>query len=56
MVDIETGLQPDANTKKTIFESFKEKDNFIVDLEKSSITNTLGFNNKANLKKILRFY
>ena len=56
MVDVETGLQPNADTKKTIYESFKAKDYFIVDLEKSSITNTLGFNNKANLKKILRFY
>ena len=34
MIDAETGLKPNNNTKKTIYESFKPEDNYIVDLEK----------------------
>ena len=32
MVDVETGLQANDNTKKVIYESFKAEDNFIVGL------------------------
>ena len=56
MVDVETGLQPNDNTKRVIYESFKGEDNFIVGLENSSDKNRLGtydFNNQAT---ILRFY
>jgi len=56
MVDVETGLQPNSKTKKIIYESFKAKDNFIVDLEKSSITDTLGFYDSENKWKIFKFY
>ena len=31
MVDVETGLPANEKTKKIIYESFKTKDNFIVD-------------------------
>ena len=33
MVDAETGLTPDVNTKTVIFESFKSGDNFMAGLE-----------------------
>ena len=39
MVDLETGLPPNASTKNVIYESFKPEDNFIVGLE--------NFSNKA---------
>jgi len=56
IVDAETGLKPNNNTKKTIYESFKPEDNFIVNLEKQSITDTLGFYDSENKNKIFRFY
>jgi len=56
MVDAETGLQPDANTKKIIYESFKPEDHFVLGLEKKFNKNTLGFYDSENNKKILRFY
>ena len=56
IVDAETGLKPNNNTKKTIYESFKPEDNYIVDLEKESITDTLGFYDSENKKIIFRFY
>ena len=56
MVDVETGLRPNINTKKIIYESFKSKGNFKVDLEKSSSTDTLGFNDSENIRKIFKFY
>jgi len=56
MVDMETGLQPNSKTKKIIYESFKKGDNFIVDLENSSITDTLGFYDSQNKQKIFKFY
>ena len=56
MVDVETGLQPNSNTKKIIYESFKPEDNFIVDLEKMSNKDTLGFYDFDTKKTILRFY
>ena len=55
MVDAETGLQPDTNTKKIIYESFKEKDNFIVNLDKMINKDKLNFDSK-NQNKIFRFY
>jgi len=56
MVDLETGLQPNNNTKNIIYESFKQEDHFTEDVEKSFNTDTLGFYDSKNKKKILRFY
>ena len=56
MVDAETGLRPNINTKKIIYESFKSKGHFMVDLEKSSSTDTLGFHDSENIRKIFKFY
>jgi len=56
MVDLDTGLPPDSNSKKIIYESFKPKDNFFINLEKHSNKTTLGFYNSRNHKTIFRFY
>jgi len=56
MVDAETGLQPNNNTKKVIYESFKSKDNFMVSLEKTLNKDKLGFYDSEKEKSILRFY
>ena len=56
MVDAETGLQPNLNTKKIIYESFKLGDNFIVDLENTLNKDTLGMYDSKDQKTILRFY
>ena len=56
IVDVETGLKPNDNTKKVIYESFKTEDNFIVGLENSSDKNRLGAYDSNNQGTILRFY
>ena len=56
MVDVETGLQPNANTKKIIYEAFKLVDNFVVQLEKLSNKDTLGFYDTGSKKEIFKFY
>ncbi len=56
MVDVETGLQPNENTKKIIYESFKPNDNFILSLEKFSNKDRLEFYDSENDNRILRFY
>ena len=56
MIDAETGLKPNSNTKKTIYESFKPDDNFIASLEKLSNKDRLGFYDSQNKKTILGFY
>ena len=56
MVDVETGLTPDLDTKTVIFESFKSGDNFLADLEKSSNKYRLRSYDSTNEQKILRFY
>ena len=56
MVDAETGLQPNNNTKKMIYESFKPTDNFMVSLEKMSNKDRLGFYDSESKKEVLRFY
>ena len=56
MVDLNTGLPQDSSSKKTIYESFKDTDNFIVNLEKLSNKSTLDFHDSMNQKTILRFY
>ena len=56
MVDVNTGLPPDQNTEKIIYESFKPKDNFIVNVENRFNRSTLEFYDSKNHKTILRFY
>ena len=56
MVDVETGLPPNADTKNIIYESFKSEDNFIVGLEKSLNKDRLRFYDSETESLILRFY
>ena len=56
LVDVESGLQPNASTKKIIYESFKTEDNIIDSLENLSDKARLGFNYTENKKIILKFY
>jgi len=56
MVDVETGLQANSNTKKVIYESFKSEDHFMVGLEKLSNKDRLGFYDSEIQKTIFRFY
>ena len=56
IVDVETGLTPNDNTKKMIYESFKTGDNFIVSLEKPSNKDRLSFYDSESQKTTLRFY
>ena len=56
MVDVETGLLPNSNTKNVIYESFKLEDNFVAGLEKSHNKGKLGLYDYANERIILRFY
>ena len=48
--DVDSGLQPNENTKKIIYESFKTKDNIIDNIENLSHRNKLGFNYRENKK------
>ena len=56
MVDVETGLLPNSNTKNVIYESFKLEDNFVAGLEKSHNKGKLGLYDYSNERTILRFY
>ena len=56
MIDVETGLPSNTNTKSVIYESFKPEDNFIVNIERLSNKDRLGFYDSENKIKILRFY
>tara|TARA_B100000029_G_scaffold510335_1_gene601533 strand:- start:4222 stop:6579 length:2358 start_codon:yes stop_codon:yes gene_type:complete len=56
LVDVETGMKANSNTKKIIYESFKTKDNSMVILEKSSNKDKLDFYDSTNQRTILRFY
>ncbi len=56
MVDAETGVQPNSDTKKIIYESFKSEGNFMFGLENSPDRDKLGFYDSNNQKTILRFY
>jgi len=56
IVDVETGLQPNNNTKKTIYESFKAKDNFMVNFENSSDKNLLKVYDSNKHESVFRFY
>ena len=56
LVDVETGLEPNFNTKKFIYESFKSKNNSIIGLEKNTDKDKLSYSNSKIQKTILRFY
>ena len=56
MIDAETGLSPNANTKNIIYESFKLEDNFVAGLEMQLNKDKLRLNDSENERKILRFY
>ena len=56
VVDLESGLQPNEDTKKIIYESFKTKDNILVGLKDLSDKDRFGFYDSENKKTILKFY
>jgi penicillin-binding protein 1A len=56
VVDTESGLSPNENTKKIIYESFKTKDNIFVGLGNLSGKDRKMFYNSENENVILRFY
>ncbi len=56
MVDAETGLQPNANTRKIIYESFKPEDHIMLELGKVSNKDRLEFYDSENLGDIYKFY
>ena len=56
MVDAETGLPANSNTKKIIYESFKHEDNFVASFEKSFNKDKMGYYDSENQRTILRFY
>ena len=56
IVDAENGLQPNKNTKKIIYESFKSKDNIMLNLGNISDKDRMGVYDSKNKEKILRFY
>jgi len=56
IVDSETGLPPDKNTKTIIYESFKSEDAFNKELEKSFNKDRLETYDSEYNKSILQFY
>ena len=56
MVDTETGLLPNSNSKKVIYESFKSSDNIMATLEMSLNKDKLALIDSEQKKMILRFY
>ena len=56
MIDVETGMSPNINTKNIIYESFKPEDYFVTELEKLSNKDRLGLYYSENEGKILKFY
>jgi len=56
MIDLETGLPANVNTKKIIFESFKSNDDFVTGLEKSLNKDRLELYDSETESTILRFY
>ena len=55
IIDLETGLYPNSNTKQVIYESFKTN-KILIGIEELSDKNKLGFFDSKNKKAILRFY
>tara|TARA_B100000686_G_scaffold177422_1_gene184425 strand:- start:3884 stop:6241 length:2358 start_codon:yes stop_codon:yes gene_type:complete len=56
LVDAETGMEPNKNTKNIIYESFKTESNISVGLSNLSDKDRLGDYDSKNAKKILKFY
>ena len=56
MVDVDTGLPPNEDTKKIIYESFKSENSFFTNLEKLSNKDRLEFYDSEKEKKVLKFY
>ena len=56
MVDAETGLRPNADTKTIIYESFKTTDNILFGIEDLSDKNKLEAYDSKKDKIILEFY
>ena len=56
IVDEETGLRANKNSKKTIYESFKTKSNFMLGIDNSTDKDRLEFYDSKNKNNILRFY
>jgi len=56
LVDLDTGLQPNINTKKVIYESFKQANNLTTGLEKTLNKDKLGLYDSETKSKILKFY
>jgi len=56
IVDVDTGLEPNNNTKKVIYESFKPEDQFRAGIEKLYNKDTLGIYDSEKQNTILRFY
>jgi len=56
IVDPDTGLPPNDKSKKVIYESFKQEDKFIVELDNSLNKDRLRLYNQDNSDKILKFY
>ena len=56
MVDVDTGLPPNSNSKKIIYEAFKPQDEFLTELEKYTDKARLGLYDSKDKKNVLRFY
>ena len=56
MIDAETGLSTNINTKKVIYESFKKQDNIATGLEKLINKDKLDLSDSENEKTVLKFY
>ena len=56
IVDAENGLEPNENTKKVIYESFKTKEDILVGLKNLSDKNAYEQYDSKNIKTTLRFY
>jgi penicillin-binding protein 1A len=56
MVDAETGLPPNDKSKNVIYESFKQRDNFIAEVDNLLNKDRLELYNQDNNDKILKFY
>ena len=56
LVDAETGLPSNGKSKKKIYESFKENNNFITNLDKLSNKDRLGLYDSKRKENISKFY
>ena len=56
IVDAETGLRANANSKKIIYEAFKTKSNFMIGIDGAVDKDMLKFKDSNNKNNILKFY